>query len=140
MTVLFMKKKGKLSDLDASVREQRVEPLIYGTIFYALGFLALLFLEAPKIIQGLMFCYAINTGVVWFITRYWKISIHAIGLGGPLVAMWLVGYQFPILMGLAMILVCSSRVILKAHTPAQVMAGAGLGMGLAYFELTFLFL
>jgi membrane-associated phospholipid phosphatase len=86
-----------------------------------------------------MFCYAINTAIVWFITRKWKISIHAIGLSGPLVALWLHGFHYPIIMGIALVLVCVSRVILKAHTPAQVIVGLGLGMSLAYFELTILF-
>jgi len=140
ITVLLFKREGKLSDLDASIREQRVQPLVYGTIYYGLGFLILKYFQATPLVQGLMFCYALNTAIVWYITQYWKISIHAIGLGGPLVALWLFGIHAPIIMGLSMIMVCVSRVILKAHTPAQVIAGAGLAMGLAYVELTYLFL
>ena len=140
VSVLWFKKTGKITDLDASIREQRVEPLIYATIYHAVGFLILSYLGSPPIVKGLMFCYAVNTGVVWFITKYWKISIHAIGLGGPLTALWLVGYSYPVLMGALMVMVCLSRVILKAHTPAQVIAGSLLAIGLAYAELTYLFL
>lgn len=139
-SVIYLKKQGIVSDVDISIREQRIQPLVYGTIYYGMGFLLLKYLNASPLVQGLMFCYAINTAIVSFITRKWKISIHAIGLSGPLVALWLHGFHYPILMGITLILLCISRVILKAHTPAQVIVGSGLAMALAYFELTILFL
>ena len=140
VTVLLFKRAGKISDLDASIREQRIQPLIICTIFYGIGFLMLNYLDASLLVQGLMFCYAINTAIVWIITQSWKISIHTIGLGGPLVALWLFGFHFPFIMLGSMILLGGSRVILKAHTPSQVIAGAVMATGLAYLELTFLFL
>ena len=139
-TVIYLTKQGIVSDMDVSIREQRVQPLVFGTIYCGLGFLILKYFNASPLVQGLMFCYAFNTAIVWFITREWKISIHAIGLGGPLIALWLHGIHYPVIMGFALVFLCVSRVILKAHTPAQVMAGATLAMGLAYIELTTLFL
>ncbi len=139
-TVYYMKQKGIVSNMDVSIREERVQPLILGSFYCGLGFLLLKYFNAPALIQGLMFCYAFNTAIVWFITRKWKISIHAIGLSGPLVALWIHGFHFPVFMGIALVLLCVSRVILKAHTPAQVIAGAGMAMSLAYIELTLLFL
>ena len=87
-----------------------------------------------------MFCYAINTAVVWRITRYWKISIHMVGIGGPIVAIWFSGFQYPILMGSIVVLVGLARILLKAHTPTQVVTGTVLALGLAYIELKLLFL
>ena len=139
-TVIILNKKGIVSDIDASIKEQRIQPLALGIIYFAAGFIILVQLNSPKLVQGLMFCYAFNTAIVWFITRKWKISIHAIGLSGPLVALWLHGFHLPIFMGIALVLLCVSRVILKVHTPAQVIAGAGMAMGLAYVQLTLLFL
>ncbi|MEC9377009.1 MAG: hypothetical protein VYC00_02770 [Candidatus Neomarinimicrobiota bacterium] len=139
-TVIYLKRIGKISDLDASIREQRIEPLVLGTIYHAVGFILLRLSNAAPIVQGLMFCYAFNTAIVWLITRKWKISIHAIGLAGPMMALWLHGFYFPIPMGLALVLVSMSRVILKAHTPIEVTAGVILGMGLTLIELQFLFL
>jgi membrane-associated phospholipid phosphatase len=140
IVVLLFKKKGQITNLDISEREQRVQPLVYGSIIYGVGFLVLNYFDATPLVKGLMFCYAINTAIVWMITRSWKISIHAIGLGGPIVALWMFGFHYPFLMAGAMILLCISRVILKAHTPAQVIAGAGMAMSFAYIELTLLFL
>jgi membrane-associated phospholipid phosphatase len=138
--VMYLRKKGIVSDADVSAREQRVKPLMIGALFNGIGFLVLRYMDASVLVQGLMFCYAFNTMIISFISRYWKISIHAIGLSGPLVALWLFGVQFPVFMILAMVLLGVSRVILKSHTPAQVLAGTFLGLGLAYFQLTFLFL
>ena len=140
ITVLYLKKINKISDLDASIREQRIQPLAIGAIYHGIGFLALWALNATPIVKGLMFCYALNTAVVWFITLKWKISIHAIGLGGPLVALWLHGFHYPIFMATLLLIVCTSRVILKAHTPSQVITGSALAMSLAYIELNLLFL
>ena len=95
---------------------------------------------APPIVTGLMFCYAVNTAIVWRITMAWKISIHMIGLGGPIVALWLAGYKYPLLMGIALVAVGASRLFLKAHTFSQIIVGSILAMALAYFELTYLFL
>ena len=51
-----------------------------------------------------MFCYAINTAIVWGITIYWKISIHMVGIGGPIIALWFL-FNHPIIMGVIIILV-----------------------------------
>ena len=108
-TVFYMKKKGIVSNMDVSNRDERIQPLVYGTIYCGLGFILLRYFNAPALIQGLMFCYAFNTAIVWQITKKWKISIHAIGLSGPLVALWIHGFHFPIIMGIALVLLCVSR-------------------------------
>ena len=140
ITIFYFIKSGKVSSFDAPIKEQRIQLLAIASIFYATGFLILSYLEGPPIVRGLMFCYAVNTAIVWRITIFWKISIHMIGLGGPIVALWLSGFEYPLAMGLALVLVATSRLFLKAHTISQVIAGTFLAMGLAYFELTYLFL
>ena len=140
ITIFYFKHLGKISSLDAPIKEQRIQLLAIATIYNALGFLLLTYLGAPPIIRGLMFCYALNTAIVWRITMLWKISIHMIGLGGPIVALWLAGFEYPLAMGFTLMIVSISRVVLKAHTPSQVIVGTMLAMGLALLELTYLFL
>jgi membrane-associated phospholipid phosphatase len=139
-TIFYFKHLGKISSLDAPIKEQRIQLLAIAAIYNALGFLLLSYLEAPPIVKGLMFCYALNTAIVWRITMLWKISIHMIGLGGPIVALWLAGFEYPLAMGFTLMIVSISRVVLKAHTPSQVIVGTMLAMGLALLELTYLFL
>ena len=140
ITIYNFIKLGKISSFDAPIKEQRIELLAIAAIYNAVGFMLLWYLGAPTIVNGLMFCYAVNTAIVWWITMTWKISIHMIGLGGPIVALWLAGYKYPLLMGTALVTVGASRLFLKAHTFSQVIVGTILAMGLAYFELTYLFL
>ena len=140
LTVLILKKTGRISDLDASRKEQRFMPLFLGIVYSGIGFLVLNFLDAGNLTQGLMFCYMINTVIIMAITRHWKISIHAAGVAAPIVALWVHGAHFPILMSGVMILVGWSRVILKAHSVSQVFAGLLLGLFLTWIQLHLFFL
>tara|TARA_Y100001970_G_C14040634_1_gene753530 strand:- start:195 stop:770 length:576 start_codon:yes stop_codon:yes gene_type:complete len=140
ITIIYFIRIDRLSSLDAPIREQRVGILAIAAIYYALGFLILLYFNVSPIIKGLMFCYAFNTALVWKITMHWKISIHMIGLGGPFIALWFSGFQYPFIMGIIIILVSISRFMLKAHTASQIISGTILAMSLAYIQLTFLFL
>jgi len=139
-SILYFKKIGKISSLEAPIRKQRLELLIISSLFNSIAFALLNYFDASDIVQGLMFCYAINTAITWLITRYWKISIHMIGLGGPFVALFLSGYNNLFLMALIIVLVYFSRIKLKAHNHAQLIAGTFLAMVLAYIELRYLFL
>ena len=139
-SILYFKKIGKISSLEAPIREQRLELLMMSSLFNSIAFVLLNYFNASDIVQGLMFCYAINTAITWLITRYWKISIHMIGLGGPFVALFLSGYNNLFLMTVIIFLVYFSRIILKAHSHAQLIAGTFLAMVLAYIELRYLFL
>ena len=139
-SILYFKKIGKISSLEAPIREQRLELLIISSLYNSIAFGLLNYFHASDIVQGLMFCYAINTAITWLITRYWKISIHMIGLGGPFVALILSGYNNLFLMAIIIILVYISRVKLKAHSHAQLIAGIFIAVALAYVELKYLFL
>ena len=139
-SILYFKKIGKISSLEAPIRKQRLELLIISSLYNSIAFVLLNYFDASNIVKGLMFCYAINTAITWLITRYWKISIHMIGLGGPFVALFLSGYNNLFLMTVIIILVYFSRIKLKAHNHAQLIAGTFLAMVLAYIELRYLFL
>ena len=139
-SILYFKKIGKISSLEAPIRKQRLELLIISSLYNSIAFVLLKYFDASNIVQGLMFCYAINTAVTWLITRYWKISIHMIGLGGPFVALLLSGYNNLFLMTVIIILVYFSRIKLKAHNHAQLIAGTFLAMVLSYIEIRYLFL
>tara|TARA_S200000501_G_C20840274_1_gene751272 strand:+ start:1651 stop:2223 length:573 start_codon:yes stop_codon:yes gene_type:complete len=139
-SILYFKKIGKISSLEAPIRKQRLELLVISSLYNSIAFVLLNYFDAPDIVQGLMFCYAINTFITWLITRYWKISIHMIGLGGPFVALIISGYNNIFLLAIIIILVYLSRIKLKAHNHAQLIAGTFLAIALAYVELKYLFL
>ncbi|MFQ6677686.1 MAG: hypothetical protein ACE5D0_05130 [Fidelibacterota bacterium] len=139
LTVLTLKKFGKISDLDASKRDQRILPLTLGIIYSGTAFLILTYMKADPLVRGLMFCYMANTIVTIIITKYWKISIHAMGVAAPLAALWIAGIQFPLSVIAILASVSYSRVVLKAHTSLQVIVGSIIGFYLTYSQLYFFF-
>lgn len=117
----------RISDLDMSVRAERETVFSIFIVFYLAGAGVLWLAHAPPVLVATMLGYFAATLVVGYITRYWKISTHALGITAPLVALTLLyGRQtLPFLVLVPM--VCWARVYLKAHTVGQVLAGAALG-------------
>jgi membrane-associated phospholipid phosphatase len=125
--VFWLYATDRISDLDMSVRAERETVFTAFVAFYLTGAGVLWLVHAPRVLIATMLGYFAATLVVGYITRYWKISTHALGITAPLVALTLLyGRQtLPFLVLVPM--VCWARVYLKAHTLAQVVAGAVLG-------------
>jgi len=139
-TLFLLQKKGVISDLDASIKEERIMPLYLGVLFAILGYALLHIQGASLLVKGLMFCTITNTIVIIIITRYWKISIHAMGISGLLSVLWIHNKEYPFIMFIILLLVAYSRVILNAHSIAQVTIGSILGLFLTLIQIHFLFL
>ncbi len=138
--VAFLMKRGRVDSFDVDARLKRLGPLAVGVAGYLAAFAGLSVLQAPAIIRGLMFCYAVNTLLVLIITRRWKVSIHATGISGPLVAL---SYHFgavTVPLYLLIPIVGGARVVLRKHSVAQVAAGVIIGLGLTVVQLHLLFL
>tara|TARA_A100001011_G_scaffold395395_1_gene490267 strand:- start:3677 stop:4270 length:594 start_codon:yes stop_codon:yes gene_type:complete len=140
MTVLYLKYKKIISDLDASIKEHRILPLSLGVVYASLGFIFLYNIQANVYVQGLMFSYITNSIIIILITKYWKISIHAIGVTGPFAVLYLFGYEYITLMILITILVCAARIILNAHDFKQVTIGSIFGFLSTYLQINLYFL
>ncbi len=81
------------------------------------------------------FCYISNTFITIIINKYWKISAHAMGAAGPFAAIifsfgWIGFVMLPIVL-----LVGWSRIELKCHTLAQVVAGIILAFCSVYLQM-----
>lgn len=125
--VLIMKRHGRTISMDIPEREKRIAPFIVSVLFYSIALLVLWIIHSPKPVLILMWAYVFNTIVATIITKYWKISIHGMALGGPIAALglalsplyfWCIPLVFPM---------TYSRVRLNAHSPTQVFAGFILG-------------
>ena len=125
--LLWLYATDRISDLDMSNREERAKVFLVFVGFYLAGTLALMVTHAPPILTASMGAYTAAAIVTQQITRYWKISTHAMGITAPLVALTYLYGEDPLPFLVLIPLVGWSRVYLKAHTVAQVCAGVALG-------------
>ena len=126
--IFYLYATDRISDLDMSIRAERERVFIAFVVFYALGAVDLWLIHAPAIMTASMAAYAVSTLVVQWITRYWKISTHALGITAPLVGLTVLFGQRPVPFYVLIPIVGWSRVHLRAHTPLQVIAGTALSL------------
>lgn len=135
--VVFMLKRGIISDFYANDRNERVIPFMATIFSYTMGTVALIAVRAPEQITALMACYIVNGVVLLLITMKWKISIHASGIASPVTALvYLLGTRLLPLF-LLFLPVAWARVELKAHDKKQVTAGAVISTVLTWLQMAF---
>ncbi|MSS73696.1 MAG: hypothetical protein EXS64_19745 [Candidatus Latescibacteria bacterium] len=133
--VVVLRQKGDISGLLIPDRGQRTRPLLVGIGSYLMGVVALSLAGAPGLLVALMGCYAISTALATLINLRWQISLHAVGAWGTLVALchglgYPALYVSPLALG-----VVWARLRLRAHTPAQLLAGGCLGACITFILL-----
>jgi hypothetical protein len=132
---LILRKKGKLADQDASIKEERTFPFLIAVLFYSTGLYLMIKFNLHIISIAFWFCYISNTIITIVINKSWKISAHAMGAAGPFAAVvfafGLIGFvMLPIVL-----LVSWSRIELKCHTRLQVVAGILLAFFSVYLQM-----
>jgi membrane-associated phospholipid phosphatase len=130
---------GRWSDRNVGARGPRLVVLAFITASVALGLVLLVVLGAPRLLTGYLTFMLASVAVLALVTVVWKISIHcAVASGSVTVLALLFGPL--VFFGYALVAVLGwSRVALKDHTVAQVVAGSVLGAAaaaLAYAALT----
>lgn len=115
-------------------QKERIIPLIITMGFYFFAFYILTNISAPKIIRLFLLGSAISVSGALLITFFWKISMHAAGIGGLLALSIMITLRLMVdlnLLIMALIIITgivgTSRIYLKAHTVLQVFAGMFLG-------------
>jgi membrane-associated phospholipid phosphatase len=136
LAILYgLSKKGIILDLYASLKGSRTVLFLGAMSSYLLGTIALRLAGAPAILTSVMLCYLGNSMVMMLVNRRWKISVHASGVTGPATALiyslGLVALPFLLLA----IPVGWARLKLRAHTIAQVAAGALLTIFTTWIQL-----
>lgn len=135
---IVLRKRGKIVDLDASVKEERTTPFLISVGFYLIGLIILIFFNVNIISIAFWFCYISNTLVTILINKHWKISAHAMGAAGPLAAVTYTFGPIALLFSVIVFLVGWSRIQLKVHTLSQVLAGVILAFFSTYLQMYFI--
>ncbi|MBA7608949.1 hypothetical protein ES703_16134 [subsurface metagenome] len=133
----YLVRRGIIPDIYASVRETRTEPFLWAMASYLLGVTVLLYFNAPLAVTALMACYFGNAVIMLTITLRWKISIHTVGVSGPITALVFQLGTKMIPLFFILFPVAWARVELKAHNKRQVAAGAILSGLLTWVQMVF---
>lgn len=135
---VYFRKKRLLSNVDAKIKNERTLPFIASLLIFTIGFILLLTLNMNIISIAFWFCYISNTFLVILINKYLKISIHAMGVSGPLALFtFIIGIEALVLTPILLV-AGWSRIKLKCHTLTEVIAGAFLGFISVYVQLSIL--
>ena len=121
-------RRGRLSDRNISLREQRVRFAAVGITSILTGLAVLAAFDAPAEMVALQASLAVGVACGWVITLWWKISVHAaIAAGAATVLLLVFGTALLVVWPLVAV-IAWSRVQVGDHTSAQVLAGVTLGI------------
>ena len=121
-------RRGRLSDKNISLREQRIRFGVVGITSILLGLVLLAAFDAPAELVALVASIAVGVACGWVITLWWKISVHtAIAAGAATVLLLVFGPALLAVWPLVAV-IAWSRVQVGDHTTAQVLAGVALGV------------
>jgi membrane-associated phospholipid phosphatase len=121
-------RRGRLSDKNISIREQRIRFAVVAITSILIGLAVLAAFDAPAEMVALLASIVVGVVCGWVITLWWKISVHAaIAAGAATVLLLVVGSALLAAWPLVA-LIAWSRVQVGDHTAAQVLAGVALGI------------
>lgn len=125
--LLVLVRLGKVTDHHVSDRKQRGPVLLMALASIVAGLLVLYAAGAPQSVVAMVLAVAAGVVVLAGVSPFWKISGHAAAIASSaVIAVLMLGAQWlPLL--LLIPAVGWSRVVLRAHTLAQVVAGSLFG-------------
>jgi membrane-associated phospholipid phosphatase len=148
VNLVMLRAFGTIQSLTLQSRKERILPFVFISLLYLLvTFLFYFKLPFSANFKKLMMIISALVVVSLLITFFYKISIHSIAMGGGigiLLPLNQVTEQISLLWPtaftiLATGLVMSSRLLLDAHTPREVMYGSVVGFVVGFFGMIILF-
>jgi membrane-associated phospholipid phosphatase len=124
-------RRGRWDDRYVGAKRPRLIVLAFIIASVAAGLALLVGLGAPAELSGYIGCMLGSVALLAAITTVWKISIHCAVASGSVTILTLVFGPWLVPAYLLVALTAWSRVVLKDHTTAQVIAGSVLGAAAA---------
>ena len=136
LTVWLLKRLGFIESIFLRTQKDRIIPYIASGIFYFWVYLVFRNQpQIPKILTAFTFGVFLSSSAALLANIYFKISMHAIGMGGIVGLFLIILSQNTMLMtwplSLAFLctgLVCTSRFIVSNHTQKEIYTGLLLGI------------
>ncbi|MDT0170415.1 phosphatase PAP2 family protein [Pseudarthrobacter sp. BRE9] len=127
LVLLALVRLGKVTDHHVSDRKQRAPVLLMALGCIAAGLLVLTAVDAPPSVTAMVLAVVGGVAVLAAVSPFWKMSGHAAAVScAAVVLVLMLGAAWAPLL-LLVPAVSWSRVVLRAHTPAQVLAGSLFG-------------
>ncbi len=122
-TAIYLVRKGRLDSILTNVRQQRTKLYLLAVFCAAAGYVVLLYLEAPPMLEAAFATGFLALVIFMGINLWWKISLHTAFIAG-LVTILVILYGWTAIVAVVLVpLVAWARVELKQHSLAQVVAG-----------------
>ncbi|MEV7169362.1 hypothetical protein AB0O42_06645 [Streptomyces sp. NPDC089922] len=124
-------RRGRWTDRHVGPKRQRLVVMGFVSASVTTGILLLWTLGAPRAVLALIAAMLVTMAALLAVTPVWKISVHAAVSSGS-VAMLAMAYGPWVLAAYLLVAAVGwSRVALRDHTPAQVLAGTAVGAAVA---------
>ncbi|MER5822157.1 phosphatase PAP2 family protein [Streptomyces mirabilis] len=124
-------KRGRWGDRNVGARKARLLVMVVILLSVLTGLALMTTLDAPRVLTALVASMLITLAALALVTLAWKISVHQAVSAGAVI-MLAQTYGPWALSAYALVAVVGwSRVALRDHTPAQVIAGTLLGTAVA---------
>jgi len=142
VSIFWLMRKGKVSSLEMSNHKERSLPLFKTVIWMSFGYYLLqnLLFYTP-ILKAELLGAIIIILIAAIVSKYWKISLHLLGIGGVVgvfIALQIMHGDFLYLLLLFILLsglLGVARIKQKAHNYAQVYAGFLVGLSVELITL-----
>jgi membrane-associated phospholipid phosphatase len=125
--VVWLLQRGEVTDFHLRVREQRIKPMLVMVVTVISAWLTMWWGGAPDFLLLMAGAGMALMGLIFVVTLRWKISGHAAASSGFFALSWVLMGQTAAPVALLMPVVAWSRVKLRRHTLAQIVAGSIVG-------------
>jgi membrane-associated phospholipid phosphatase len=121
-------RRGRVSDRNISLREQRIQFGVLAITSILTGLAVLAAFDAPAEMVALLASIAVGVACGWVVTLWWKTSVHAAIAAGAATVLLLVFGPALLVVWPLVALIAWSRVQVGDHSSGQVLAGVALGI------------
>lgn len=129
---IFLRKRGKIENDDATVKEERTIPYLYGILLTLIGVIVSGLMQFNKNIIMLWLVYLICSIILTNINKSWKISAHTMGVAIPLGASFFINQGMFIIFIFILLSIIWARFKLKVHDLYQLLAGSIIGFFITF--------
>ncbi|MEP6925998.1 MAG: hypothetical protein ABI834_00110 [Ginsengibacter sp.] len=137
LTILLLKGVGFIDSIFLKTQRERIIPYVAANIFYFWMYLVFRNQpDVPSILTGFIFGIFLSSSVALLANIYFKISMHALGVGafaGLMLVIIFSGFSYNIFLPSILVFfitgcVCTSRMIISDHTPFDIYTGIFFGI------------